>query len=368
LSTPSSRKPTSPSPSASANPQDEGTESLIPNESPGPQEDESKYQIRQSGKTWDLSKLNFEKLKEEFHAAPRKNIEIADLRAPIQKKPDQMMKQNLSRVDFPKRLQNIIDRYNSGSSSADNYFAEPVQFTKELQAESTRHIAEGLTEDELELFDLIKKDKMTKDETQKVRLAAKSLLHRLREESPKSWFKIGKTTTRPARASAPKSKKSSTKTSPPPSTAPASPKNAPTFSKPCSTTPPKASNCRPRSATQPPVGQPFPLLPISLEEANLPHRIMPIIPRPKPRLIRHRRRRNQRVPKFHAMTSAILLQELPRPQPHIFINRIAGQRAEKSAQSLVLIRSRARPKLSHAHRRVTNGRAGIRQIHPSRND
>ena len=48
---------------------------------------------------------------------------------------------------------------------------------------------------ELELFDLLKKDKMTNEETQKVRLAAKSLLHRLREESPKvlvqDWFKDG---------------------------------------------------------------------------------------------------------------------------------------------------------------------------------
>ena len=52
---------------------------------------------------------------------------------------------------------------------------------------------EGLTEDELEVFDLLKKEKMTADETQKVRLAAQSLLHRLLEESPKvlvqDWYK-----------------------------------------------------------------------------------------------------------------------------------------------------------------------------------
>src|SRR5712671_2233893 len=80
-----------------------------------------------------------------------------------------------------------------GSSSADNYFDEPVKFTKDLKAESERHIREGLTEDELELFDLLKQEKMTNAETQKVRLAAKSLLHRLREESPRVlvqyWFK-----------------------------------------------------------------------------------------------------------------------------------------------------------------------------------
>ena len=64
-----------------------------------------------------------------------------------------------------------------------------------MKAESERHIREGLSEDELELFDLLKKDKMTKEETQKVRLAAKSLLNRLREETPKvlvqDWFKDG---------------------------------------------------------------------------------------------------------------------------------------------------------------------------------
>jgi len=104
-----------------------------------------------------------------------------------------MMKENTSRGDFATRLQGIIDRYNAGSSTADNYFNELMKFTKDLQAEAERHIREGLTEDELELFDLIKKDKMTAEETQKVRLAAKALLHRLREEQPKvliqDWFK-----------------------------------------------------------------------------------------------------------------------------------------------------------------------------------
>ncbi len=140
-----------------------------------------------------MSKLNFEKLKEEFQHATYKNIEIADLRAFIQHKLEQMLQQNATRADFAQRLQGIIDVYNAGSSSADNYFEELLKFAKDLKAESERHIREGLTEDELELFDLLKKDKMTKEETQKVKLAAKSLLHRLREETPKvlvqDWFK-----------------------------------------------------------------------------------------------------------------------------------------------------------------------------------
>jgi type I restriction enzyme R subunit len=104
-----------------------------------------------------------------------------------------MLKQNATRAGFAARLQGIIEAYNAGSSSADNYFEELMKFTKDLKAESERHIREGLSEDELELFDLLKKEKMTQEETQKVRLAAQSLLHRLRQESPKvlvqDWFK-----------------------------------------------------------------------------------------------------------------------------------------------------------------------------------
>jgi type I restriction enzyme R subunit len=168
-------------------------ESLVVDDGGAIKDSKPEFRITQSGKTWDLSKINFEKLKEDFQQTKHKNIEIADLRAFINHKLEQMLKQNAARTDFATRLQGIIDDYNAGSSSADNYFDELVKFTKDLKEESERHIREGLTEDELELFDLLKKDKMTQEETSKVRLAAKSLLRRLREESPKvlvqDWFK-----------------------------------------------------------------------------------------------------------------------------------------------------------------------------------
>ncbi|NBQ68291.1 MAG: type I restriction endonuclease subunit R, partial [Nitrosomonadaceae bacterium] len=161
------------------------------------QQKDAEYQIVQKGKTWDLSKINFDKLREEFKQAAYKHIEIADLRAFLQHKLELMLQQNATRTDFAQRLQQIIDTYNAGGSSTENYYEDLMQFTEDLQAEDERHIREGLTEDELELFDLLKKDKMTQDETQKVRLAAKSLLHRLLQERPKvlvqDWYKNNQT-------------------------------------------------------------------------------------------------------------------------------------------------------------------------------
>lgn len=172
-------------------------ESLVVDQPVGTKESKEVYRITKSGRTWDLSKVDFEKLKEEFQHATYKNIEIADLRAFIQRKVEQMLQQNVTRTDFAQRLQAIIDAYNAGSSSADNYFEELVKFAKELRTESERHVREGLTEDELEIFDLLKKDSMTQEETQKVRLAAKSLLHRLLHEPPKvlvqDWHKDSQT-------------------------------------------------------------------------------------------------------------------------------------------------------------------------------
>lgn len=47
---------------------------------------EAQYQIVQRGKAWDLSKVNVDKLREEFEQAPFKNIQIADLQAFLQRK------------------------------------------------------------------------------------------------------------------------------------------------------------------------------------------------------------------------------------------------------------------------------------------
>lgn len=161
---------------------------------------EAEYKIVKRGRAWDLSKVNVEKLREEFKSSPHRNIEIADLRAFLEKKLAEMLAQNSTRINFAERLQKIIDAYNSGATSTENYYDELTAHVAAMQDEAERHVREGLTEDELELFDLLKKDGLTKDEEQRVKLAAKHLLRRLVEEQPKvlvqDWYKDAQTQTR----------------------------------------------------------------------------------------------------------------------------------------------------------------------------
>ncbi len=147
-------------------------------------------------KTWkqiDLSKLNIEKLREEYKEAPHKNIEISDLRAFISDKLQQMMERNTTRTSFAQKLQEIIDLYNSGNASNESYFDDLTDFVEKMREEEMRAAREGMTEAELEIFDLIKKENLTKDEEQKVKLAAKNLLHKLKDDKPTvlitDWYK-----------------------------------------------------------------------------------------------------------------------------------------------------------------------------------
>lgn len=160
-------------------------------------EPKAKYQIIQKGKSLDLSKIDFAKLKEEFKEKEFKNIEIASLRDFIEKKLEAMLKENSTRTNFVERLQEIINRYNAGGMATENYFDELVKHAEDMSSEDERHVKEGLTKDELELFDILKKDKMTKDEEIKVKNAARHLLKRLTEEQPKiliqDWFKDSQT-------------------------------------------------------------------------------------------------------------------------------------------------------------------------------
>ncbi len=91
----------------------------------------------------------------------------------------------------------VVDQYNAGATSTENYFDDLMKFTRSMKEEDERHVREGLTEDELELYDLLKKDRLTQAEEQKVKLAAKNLIIRLLQRHPKvlvqDWWKDSQT-------------------------------------------------------------------------------------------------------------------------------------------------------------------------------
>ena len=145
-------------------------------------------------KVIDLSKIDVDELKKEIKRAPYKAVEIDDLKAFIDKALQQMMDKNCTRDKFSSRFKNIVDRYNAGGSENEDYYEQLLQLIEDLKKESERPNLMDLSEEELEIFDLlIKGKKLTQTEEQKVILSAKNLFKKLSENRSNlfvaDWYK-----------------------------------------------------------------------------------------------------------------------------------------------------------------------------------
>lgn len=146
------------------------------------------------GKVIDLSKIDVDQLKKEIKTAQYKAVEIEDLKAFIEQALQQMLDRNCTRQRFSQRFRNIIDRYNAGGSENEDYYEQLLQLIEDLKAEDKRPEAEGLTEEELEIYDLlIAGKKLTKADEQKVKLSAKNLFSKLVAEKAElmvvDWYR-----------------------------------------------------------------------------------------------------------------------------------------------------------------------------------
>ena len=131
----------------------------------------------------DLSEIDFKALKKEF-AKERRRMEIEKLRGVINSALEKMVRLNKTRVDYLEKFQQMIDEYNEGAANLEEFFERLLEFVKELQDEDKRGVSEGLSEEELAVFDLITKPemKLTKKEEGEVKKVARELLQALRRE------------------------------------------------------------------------------------------------------------------------------------------------------------------------------------------
>ena len=142
-------------------------------------EEPAQYMIKGT-KAIDLSKVDVEQLRKEIKFAKYKAIEINDLKEYIEQALEQMLNRNCTRTKFSERFKRIIDSYNAGGTENEDYYEQLVKLLEELRQEDNRANTEGLTEEELEIYDLlIAGKKLTQAEEQKVKLSAKNLYKKL---------------------------------------------------------------------------------------------------------------------------------------------------------------------------------------------
>ncbi|MDD2740621.1 MAG: DUF3387 domain-containing protein, partial [Methylomonas lenta] len=129
-----------------------------------------------------------DKLRAAFAKSSQKNAVVFDLQAAIQKKLDQMIQQNPIRLEFYEKYKKIIAEYNRGKDilAVQKAFDKLNDFMQnDLSTEMKRAMREGLDEETLAIFDLLKKPELTKQETDKVKQVAKQTLATLKAEKLK---------------------------------------------------------------------------------------------------------------------------------------------------------------------------------------
>lgn len=140
----------------------------------------SEYAITSKG-NFDLSTVDFDLLQKRFDKDKKKTL-IEQIKSGLRAKIQKLMNLNKSRITYLDKLEKILLTYNTNDIDLDKFFNELMAFAKELAAEEKRHIAEGLTEEELAIFDILTKPapELTKKEIERVRKISKELLKTLK--------------------------------------------------------------------------------------------------------------------------------------------------------------------------------------------
>jgi type I restriction enzyme R subunit len=149
---------------------------------------------------YDISKIDFERLKAEFANSSTRNTTVQTLKQAIDKKLGRLMNQNPTRTDFQQHYEEIIATYNREKDrvTIEATFEALFEFYQDLDEEEARHVREGLDEESLAIYDLLQKPDLSKAEITRIKAIAQSLLQTLKEEKLRVELWCEKESTRDA--------------------------------------------------------------------------------------------------------------------------------------------------------------------------
>ncbi|OLU34689.1 DEAD/DEAH box helicase [Pseudomonas sp. PA15(2017)] len=133
---------------------------------------------------YDISKIDFERLRLEFAKSPAKHTAVQGLKDVIEKRLNILLMKNPLRTDFQAHYDKLVDEYNIEKDrlTIEKTFEALLKLVDDLSAEERRAMEEGLDEETLALFDLLSKPQLSKGDTAKIKKVASELLGTLKSE------------------------------------------------------------------------------------------------------------------------------------------------------------------------------------------
>jgi len=139
---------------------------------------------KEVNKPYDISKIDFNRLRAEFKHVRTKNTTVQSLKSVIEKKLERLIQRNPLRTNFQEHYENIVEEYNKEKNrqNIEATFEALLKFVEELDEEESRAMREGLNEETLAVYDLLLKPDLTRKEIQRIKGVAKKLLETLKEK------------------------------------------------------------------------------------------------------------------------------------------------------------------------------------------
>jgi type I restriction enzyme R subunit len=137
----------------------------------------------------DLGLIDFEKLRDLF--GERRYTAADRLAKLLRTRTAMSATRNPTRLEFVRRIEELIAEYNAGSMNIDEYLRRLIRLTQELDADEQRVVSEGMTEEELAIFDLLTRPgpNLTAEEIATVKGIAKHLLDLVTDKLVLDWRK-----------------------------------------------------------------------------------------------------------------------------------------------------------------------------------
>lgn len=139
-------------------------------------------------KTFNISKIDFDRLRREFEKAQNKNLVFRDIQQMVEQRLAQMLNINPSRMNYYERYQSIVEDFNKDNKKDEiaAIFERLMQLAQEMDEEQKRYVREGFNSDEeLAVYDLLFRESLTKDEIKKVKKVAQTLLTAIKDQISK---------------------------------------------------------------------------------------------------------------------------------------------------------------------------------------
>jgi type I restriction enzyme R subunit len=133
---------------------------------------------------YDISSIDFDRLRREFERSPAKRTTVQNLKTVIEQRLQRLLRQNPLRTDFQKHYEEIVAEYNREKDrvTIEKTFEALLLIASEMDDEESRAVREGLDEETLAVFDLLKKPDLTSDEIKRIKAVAIDLLGTLKAE------------------------------------------------------------------------------------------------------------------------------------------------------------------------------------------